>query len=83
MHRNTFSLSAGDPPEDALQRFEQSRSFLWSRLLDMKTDLSTLREKHEDIAIRFEQLRNSLNRTRPRGVVAESSVHSRLEEHDA
>ncbi|KAF8896885.1 CHAT domain-containing protein [Gymnopilus junonius] len=78
----SFSLAAGDTLEDALLLYEQSRSFIWNRLLDMKTDLSALHDKHKDLADRFEHLRLVLNRVSPQAVVTEESAIFRVRQHD-
>lgn len=61
-HVASFSLAAGDTPGDALKWFEQGRSIIWNRLINTKTDLTHLREKHEDLASKFEFITGRLNR---------------------
>ncbi len=58
----SFSLAAGDTPGDTLRWFEQGRSIIWSRLLDTKTDLTNLRKKHEDLALKFDHILGRLDR---------------------
>lgn len=46
----------------ALQLIELGRGVLHSRALDMRSDLAELRERHPDLAHRFEVLRDELDR---------------------
>ncbi|KDR73008.1 hypothetical protein GALMADRAFT_745166 [Galerina marginata CBS 339.88] len=78
----SFSLAAGDPPADVLFLYEQSRSMIWNRLMDLKTDLSHLHDKHEELANKFEHLRVALHRASPQaGVTEESAIH-RVRQHN-
>ena len=78
----SFSLAAGDEAAEALKVFEQCRSVVWNRLLDLKTDLTDLLEKHPELADRFEQARERLNRTRPQTIVTEDSARAQLHQHN-
>lgn len=78
----SFSIAAGDDSADTLLLYEQSRSLLWNRLIDSKTDLSRLREADEDLAAKFEHLRINLNRASPPAVVTAMSTDNRINHHN-
>ncbi|KIK04418.1 hypothetical protein K443DRAFT_93069 [Laccaria amethystina LaAM-08-1] len=63
-HIIAFGLAAGNTPGDIIQLFERGRSFIWNRLVDQNTEISDLREAHQDLANTFEVLREQLTRTR-------------------
>lgn len=57
----TAFLEAGKSPSDALQVLETGRGVVASLLLDMRTELSELRQKHPELAQKFETIRDELN----------------------
>ncbi|MEU1468593.1 CHAT domain-containing protein [Streptomyces sp. NPDC005761] len=66
-----------DRAVQALQLIEVGRGVLHSQALDMRSDLAELRERHPDLAHRFEALRDDLDRpmemaspTKPQGRVS-------------
>jgi tetratricopeptide (TPR) repeat protein len=81
-HIIAFGLAAGNTPGDIIQLFERGRSFIWNRLVDQNTEISDLREAHQDLANTFEVLREQLTRTRAQSQVIESVACSRLLQHD-
>lgn len=54
--------TSGDRAARALQLLETGRGVLHSQALDMRSDLAELRERHPDLAHRFEALRDELDR---------------------
>ncbi|WP_345664184.1 CHAT domain-containing protein [Streptomyces venetus] len=50
-----------DNPARAVELAEQGRGVMWSRLLDMRADLSALREAASDLAVRLDHLRMLLD----------------------
>jgi len=78
----SFSLAAGDSPAESLKLFEQSRCIIWNRLFDLNSDISHLREKHEDLAVNFDRLRNNFSRLQLQTIVTESTAHDRLDQHN-
>ena len=77
----SFSLAAGDSPAESLKLFEQTRCILWNRLFDLKTDITHLREMHEDLAVRFDSLRHSFSGLQRQMAVTEFTALNRLNEH--
>ncbi|KAF9554918.1 hypothetical protein CPC08DRAFT_151912 [Agrocybe pediades] len=77
----SFSIAAGDNPADTLVLYEQSRSILWNRLIDSKTDLSRLREVDGELAKKFEQIRINLSRASSQAVVTGTSIDDRVKHH--
>jgi tetratricopeptide (TPR) repeat protein len=77
----SFSLAAGDSPAESLKLFEQTRCIFWNRLFDLKTDITHLRETHEDLAVRFDALRNTLNRLQPQAAMSEFTAPNLLDQH--
>ena len=77
----SFSLAAGDSPAESLKGFEQTRCIIWNRLFDLNTDTTHLREMHEDLALEFDRLRNTISRLQPQIVVSDSTAPIRLDQH--
>jgi tetratricopeptide (TPR) repeat protein len=76
----SFSLAAGDSPAESLKLFEQTRCILWNRLFDLKTDITHLRQMHEDLAVKFDSLRTTLSRLQPQAVT-EYTAPDLLDQH--
>ncbi|KAH6616261.1 CHAT domain-containing protein [Boeremia exigua] len=55
------SLQAGEDDFSALELLEMGRGLIGNSLLELRTDISELREKYPDIAERFETLRDELD----------------------
>ncbi|KAL8393903.1 hypothetical protein RB595_003601 [Gaeumannomyces hyphopodioides] len=55
------ALNAQKGAEDALQQTELGRSIISGLLLDLRTDVSSLREKHPDLEAQFSRLRDMLD----------------------
>ncbi|EJT73617.1 hypothetical protein GGTG_07473 [Gaeumannomyces tritici R3-111a-1] len=55
------ALNAQRGAQDALQQLELGRSIISGLLLDLRTDLSVLREKHPDLEAQFSRLRDMLD----------------------
>ena len=77
----SLSLAAGDSPAESLKGFEQTRCTLWNRLFDLNTDITHLKETHEDLALKFDRLRKTISRLQPQTVVTDSTAPSRLDQH--
>lgn len=77
----SFSLAAGDSPAESLKLFEQTRCILWNRLFDLKTDITHLREMHEDLAVKFDSLRTTLSRLQPQAAVTEYTAPDLFDQH--
>ena len=77
----SFSLAAGDSPAESLKIYEQIRCIIWNRLLDLNTDITHLREVHEDLAIQFDRLRKTFSRLLPQTAMTESTATDRLNQH--
>jgi tetratricopeptide (TPR) repeat protein len=75
----SFSLAAGDSPAESLIGFEQTRCILWNRLFDLNTDITHLKEKHEDLALKFDRLRMTISRLQPQTVVSDSTAPNRFD----
>jgi tetratricopeptide (TPR) repeat protein len=58
----------------AVELLEQGRSLLWSQLLDLRTDLTTLRHARPDLADLLEEARAGLEETGPSGDDSSSSL---------
>ncbi|EON64521.1 hypothetical protein W97_03754 [Coniosporium apollinis CBS 100218] len=59
-HAVSVGLLAGKLPEAMLRLLERGRALVWNRLLNRKADISTLKEKHGDLAERFLELQKML-----------------------
>ena len=77
----SFSLAAGDSPAESLKGFEQTRCIIWNRLFDLNTDITHLKEMHEDLALKFDRLRKTISRLQPQTVVTDSTAPNRLDQH--
>jgi hypothetical protein len=66
-----ISLNAHKDHYRALQILELGRCVLAGLLLDMRTDISDLRERHPDLASKFETLRNELDSPSKSGVLTD------------
>ncbi|KAJ8112227.1 hypothetical protein OPT61_g5355 [Boeremia exigua] len=58
------SIKAGHDPLNSLQLLETGRGLIGASLMELRTDISELRDKHPDIAERFETLRDELDKYR-------------------
>ncbi|GAA0995860.1 hypothetical protein GCM10009555_090710 [Acrocarpospora macrocephala] len=58
----------------ALHLLEQGRTILLSQAMDTRSDLSDLRESHPDLAARFAELRDLLDRTPATAITISSNV---------
>ncbi|WP_170321804.1 CHAT domain-containing protein [Acrocarpospora pleiomorpha] len=58
----------------ALHLLEQGRTILLSQAMDTRSDLSDLRDSHPDLATRFAELRDLLDRTPATAITISSSV---------
>jgi tetratricopeptide (TPR) repeat protein len=56
------SAIAAGQPERAVELLEQGRAVLWSQLLEIRTDLTTLHENHPDLAAKLDAARAALDR---------------------
>lgn len=54
-----------DDPGAAIEVLEHSRSVLWGRMLDLRTDLAGLRAADPDLADRLDAVRAALDTTSP------------------
>ncbi|KAH7232458.1 CHAT domain-containing protein [Fusarium solani] len=54
-------LLASNKLDDALHSLEQGRAIILSQLIDGRSDVSDLAEKHPDLARRYEELRQEVN----------------------
>ena len=77
----SFSLAAGDSPAESLKGFEQTRCIIWNRLFDLNTDITHLKEMHEDLALKFDRLRKTISRLQVQTVVTDSTAVNRLDQH--
>lgn len=57
------SLNANEPPIKALQLLEQGRNVISSFLLNMRTDISELKQLYPSLADEFEFLRDQMDTT--------------------
>ena len=57
------SLNVGKSPSEALQMLELGRGIIAGSLLEMRTDISELRQKHPSLADRFVSFRNHLDQS--------------------
>ena len=75
-----LSLEVEDEPYEALQLLELGRGVIAGMLLDIRTDITALKEEHPILAQRFEQLRNKLDSplNQPQVLVDESSYYTHL-----
>lgn len=80
-HFLSFSLAAGDSPAESLIGFEQTRCIIWNRLFDLNTDITHLKEMHEDLALKFDRLRKTISRLQPQTIVTDSTDPNRLDQH--
>ena len=58
----SLSLECGDTASDFLQTLELGRGILASLQLEIRSDISSLREAHQDLASRFDIIRDILDR---------------------
>lgn len=77
----SFSLAAGDSPAESLKGFEQTRCIFWNRSFDLKTDITHLKEMHEDLALKFDGLQKTISRLQPQSVATDSTAPNRLDQH--
>ncbi|KAM5355006.1 hypothetical protein ACJ41O_001652 [Fusarium nematophilum] len=56
-----IALNAQEKPEDALRLLELSRGVIAGLLMDMRGDISDLRDKHPELADKFLRLRDELD----------------------
>ena len=77
----SFSLAAGDSPTESLKGFEQTRCIMWNHLFDLKTEITHLKEMHEDLALKFDGLRETISRLQPQTAVTDSTAPNRLDQH--
>ncbi|PPR07970.1 hypothetical protein CVT24_002649 [Panaeolus cyanescens] len=76
----SFYLVAKNSATEALHIYEQTRSLVWNRFLDLKTDLGDLEEKHPDLAARLKLIRTKLDQGPTQNVIAsETTGRARLE----
>ncbi|TFK38017.1 CHAT domain-containing protein [Crucibulum laeve] len=69
-----YTLSAGQSAAVALLWFERGRCIIWDRVINQKTDIDDLKQSHEDLAVRYETLRDKLSQnTVSHTVLAERS----------
>ncbi|KAF9039030.1 CHAT domain-containing protein [Panaeolus papilionaceus] len=74
-----FYLAGNRSPSDALQIYEQTRSLIWNRSLDLKGDISELEDKHPEMAARLKEVRAKMDRGPSQAVIAsEVTARSRL-----
>ncbi|KAM5342911.1 hypothetical protein ACJ41O_013877 [Fusarium nematophilum] len=80
-----IALHAGKGPVPAIELLETGRGVLASSLQGMRTDLSTLQQKHPELARSFVDLRDQLDAPTSRGVLdmaEDSPAHSASVEAD-
>ncbi|KZM23242.1 hypothetical protein ST47_g5617 [Ascochyta rabiei] len=70
------ALNAGKSGLEALELLEQGRCVISGLLLDMRTDLSELTERHPGIAAKFESLRDELDSPNRDAALSEKSLPS-------
>ena len=75
-----ITLKAGKEPHHALELLELGRGVIAGLLLEMRTDISDLKQKHREIAEEFESLRDELDSPTSRTALSlVSSVNRRSE----
>jgi hypothetical protein len=55
------AMQAGEP-ETGVELLEQARGIMWAQLLEIRTDLTRLAERHPEVAARLERVRGALDR---------------------
>ncbi len=77
-HAASFSILAGNSPEESLQIFESSRSIIWDHLLNERSDIGVLEDQHPGLANRLRNLQERLARTMPKTIRPDADLEPAL-----
>ncbi|TAQ87221.1 hypothetical protein B7494_g4455 [Chlorociboria aeruginascens] len=83
-HAASFSIAAGDSPEESLKLFESSRSIIWDNLLNERSNMGILEDHHPELASHLKDLQTQLAKTSAKNIHADSDLESALmrQSHD-